>query len=535
MKSPLHILHLEDDLNDAELVQYALEADGITSAILRVQTRDDFVAALERGGIDLILSDFDLPAFDGLSAAEVVQTRWTTIPLILVSGSLDEDLTIDSFKIGATDCVPKRDLSRLAPAVRRAMREVEQAIEQRRLEAQVIESQKLELISQLSSGVAHDFNNLLAVILGYSELITSEFGQNSILRKYTDEIRHASNRAAGLTRQLLLFSRKQLVRPEVINPNDAVKEVDELLRQLIDQKKIEITIHAGSKTGFIEADFSHIGQVLVNLVLNARDAMPDGGKVSIETANVTLDEKYANLHTGVIPGEYVTLTVSDTGTGMTEEVKAHLFEAFFTTKPFGTGLGLATCRTIIQQSGGHIDVSSEIREGTTFKIYLPRVEQPLQIETEPVRSIPLLQEIEALRASEGLSSIPSKSSHRILVVDDEVSIRQLTTELLTRAGFVVDGATDGAAGWAALQARHYDLVITDNFMPHVTGIEMVKKIQAESMNLPVIMATAIFPQEEFQLHPWLQSIPTLLKPFRAAELLSTVRKVLSAGVREPFN
>jgi two-component system, cell cycle sensor histidine kinase and response regulator CckA len=182
MKSPLHILHLEDDLNDADLVRYALEADGITFTITRVQTRNDFVAALEGGGIDLILSDFDLPAFDGLSAAEIVRTRWSEIPLILVSGSLDEELTIDSFKTGATDCVPKRDLSRLGPAVRRAMREVEERVERRRLEAQVIESQKLELISQLSSGVAHDFNNLLAVILGYSDLIMSQFGENSTLR-----------------------------------------------------------------------------------------------------------------------------------------------------------------------------------------------------------------------------------------------------------------------------------------------------------------------------------------------------------------
>ena len=222
------------------------------------------------------------------------------------------------------------------------------------------------------------------------------------------------------------------------------------------------------------------------------------------------------------------LTVSDTGTGMTEEVKAHLFEAFFTTKPFGTGLGLATCRTIVQQSGGHIDVSSEIGEGTVFKIYLPRVEQPLQM--RPNQSAPsAAARNEALPAGEDLLSILSKSAHRILVVDDEVSVRQLTTELLIRAGFVVDAATDGAAGWEALQAKHYDLVITDNFMPNVTGIEMVKKIHAGSMNLPVIMATAIFPQEEFELHPWLESIPTLLKPFRAAELLSTVRKVLSAN------
>jgi two-component system cell cycle sensor histidine kinase/response regulator CckA len=528
MKLPLHILHLEDDSHDAELVQYALEADGITSVILRVQTRADFVSALERGGFNLILADFDLPAFDGLSAAEIVRARWPIIPLILVSGSLDEDLAIDSFKVGATDCVPKRDLSRLAPAVRRAMREVEQAAEQRRLQAQVIESQKLDLISQLSSGVAHDFNNLLAVILGYSDLIVSEFGQNSTLRKYTEEIRHASHRAAGLTRQLLVFSRKQLVRPEVINPNDAVNEMDQLLRRLIDQK-IEITICPGSKTGFIKADSGHIGQVLVNLVLNARDAMPDGGQVSIATGNVTLDKTDEHSYPPSIPGEYVILTVSDTGTGMTEEVKSHLFEAFFTTKPFGTGLGLATCRTIVQQSGGHIDVSSEIGQGTTVKIYLPRVEQPLQVVTQPSPPLPLPGGAATLPVGENILPIPTGLVHRILVVDDETSVRQLTAEMLIRAGFEVDAAADGAAGWEAIQAKRYDLVITDNFMPHVTGIEMLKKIHAGRMNLPVIMATAIFPQEQFQLHPWLQSIPTLPKPFRATELLSTVRKVLSAN------
>jgi CheY-like chemotaxis protein len=212
---------------------------------------------------------------------------------------------------------------------------------------------------------------------------------------------------------------------------------------------------------------------------------------------------------------------------MTEEVKAHLFEAFFTTKPFGTGLGLATSRTIVQQSGGHIDVISEIGEGTTFKIYLPRVEQPIQVVTEPSQPLSLPRRAGTLPGA--MLPILSGSAHRILVVDDEVPIRQLTTELLTRAGFIVDAVADGAEGWEALQAQRYDLVITDNFMPHVTGIEMVKKIHARNMNLPVIMATAILPQEEFALHPWLESIPTLLKPFRANELLSTVRKVLSAS------
>jgi two-component system, cell cycle sensor histidine kinase and response regulator CckA len=526
MKRPLHILHLEDDSNDAKLVQSALETGGIVCVVTCVQTRDDFVQTLERGGIDLILSAFALPTFDGLSAAKIVRTKWSIIPFILVARALGEQLAIDSFKSGATDCIPKGDLSRLAPAVRRAMWEVEERVERRLLEAQIIEAQKMEVISQLSSGVAHDFNNILAVIVGYSELISLNLSADSSVRKYAEEIRHASNRAAGLTRQLLVFSRKQLVQLHVIDPNDAVKDLDVLLRRLIDNK-IEIAIVHG-QSGHIRADSGHIGQVLMNLALNARDAMPNGGKLSIETGNVTLDENYTNTHRGTTSGVYVMLSVSDTGTGMTEKVKARLFEPFFTTKPTGTGLGLATCRTIVEQSGGYIDVFSEIGKGTTFKIYFPRVEQPLDIAGEPIQS-PLLDGTGDSRLAEAEPLMPSHSAHRILVVDDDKSIRELITEMLTRSGFEVDAAADGAAGWEALQAKRYDLLITDNFMPKVTGIEMVQKLHATGMQLPVIMATALFPQEQFILHPWLQAIPTLIKPFKSAELLATVDRVLSAS------
>jgi two-component system, cell cycle sensor histidine kinase and response regulator CckA len=526
MKSQLQVLHLEDDSNDAELVQSVLDREGINCAITRVQSRISFVSALEQGGIDLIISDFDLPSFDGLSAAELVRTNWSSIPLILVSGSLDEDVAIDSFKSGATDCVPKRDLSRLAPAVRRAMREVDERAERLLLQAQVIEAQKMEVISQLSSGVAHDFNNILAVIIGYSELISSDLSVGSPVRKYAEEIRLASNRAAGLTRQLLVFSRKQLVQPIVIDPNEAVKELEILLRRLIDAK-IKIGVVCG-QIGHVKADYGHLGQVLLNLALNARDAMPSGGELSIETTNVTLDTEYACRHTGAIPGEYVMLSVTDTGTGMTEEVKARLFEAFFTTKRLGTGLGLPTSRTIVQQAGGHIDVSSEIGKGTTFKIYLPRVDQALDVAAKPEQTGPFPRATEGLQVFEDSAPESKEAAHRILVVDDDVSIRRLNTEMLIRSGYEVDDAADGEAGWEALQAKRYDLLITDNFMPKVTGIEMVKKLHAAGMQLPVIMATAILPQEEFILNPWLEAVPTLLKPFRGSELLFTVRKVLSA-------
>ena len=216
-----------------------------------------------------------------------------------------------------------------------------------------------------------------------------------------------------MTRQLLIFSRKQTVQPVVLDLNDVVKDLDKMLRRLIDEN-IEMTIVPGNQIGRIKADSGYVGQVLMNLVVNARDAMPNGGKLTIATSNVTLDENYARAHPGVIPGDYVMLSVSDTGTGMTDEVKARLFEAFFTTKPKGkgTGLGLATCQTIVQQSGGHIGVYSELGKGTTFKVYFPRVEQPLDAAAGPIKTGPL-----------------PRGTETVMVVEDEPSVRHLARSM----------------------------------------------------------------------------------------------------------
>ena len=208
--------------------------------------------------------------------------------------------------------------------------------ERKRLEAQFIEAQKMEVVGQLAGGVAHDFNNILAVIMGYSELIVQDLGPDHPLQKYIEEIRHAAERAAGLTRQLLIFSRKQTVQAVVLDLNEVVEGMDKMLRRLIDEN-IEMTMVYGEQIGQIKADSGYVWQVLMNLVVNARDAMPNGGKLTIATSNVTLDEAYAQAHPGATPGDYVMLSVSDTGTGMTEEVKARLFEAFFTTKAGGQG------------------------------------------------------------------------------------------------------------------------------------------------------------------------------------------------------
>jgi PAS domain S-box-containing protein len=418
--------------------------------------------------------------------------------------------------------------------------------EQRKLKAQFIEAQKMEVIGHLAGGVAHDFNNVLAVIMGYSDLITEQLGPDSPLRQCTEEIRHATERAAGLTRQLLIFSRKQTVQPVVLDLNDAVKDLNKMLRRLVNEH-IEMAVVPGKQTGRIKADPGYVGQVLMNLVVNARDAMPNGGKLTIATNNVTLDENYSpcgvsggtspgqvhpvklpplshgagsstpqskHTHPGAIPGDYVMLSVSDTGTGMTEEVKARLFEAFFTTKPSGkgTGLGLATCQTIVQQSGGHIDVDSEVGKGTTFKIYFPRVEQPLDVAARPIPTGPL-----------------PRGTETLLIVEDEPSVRHLAAGVLESQGYTVLRAANGQD--ALHVAREHKgspirLVVTDVIMPLMGGKVMAEWLKTTYPDL-IILFTSGYTDDAIAQHGVLDAgVEFLSKPYTPATLVRKVREML---------
>jgi len=517
MKFPLHILHLEDDPNDAELVQFTLEAGGVACAITRVQNQADFVAALERGGLDLVLSDYSLPGFDGLTATRIAQTRWPNLPVILVSGILGEELAIDSLKSGATDYVLKERLARLVPAVRRAIKEVETQADRQRLKAQFIEAQKMEVVGQLAGGVAHDFNNILAIIMGYSTLLAAELGADSPLRKYTEEIDQASERAAGLTRQLLVVSSKQTVHPVVLDLNEVVADLDKMLRRLI-HENIEMTILPGKQLGRIKADSGYIGQVLMNLVVNARDAMPKGGALVIATANATLDADHACARTGAVPGDYVMLSVGDTGTGMTAEVRARLFEAFFTTKPKGkgTGLGLATCQTIVQQSGGHIEVRSEIDRGTTFKIYFPRVQQSLNVGAGTTQKGPLPGGTETL-----------------MVVEDDPSVRTLACGILRGRGYQVLSALNGQDA-LRVAGEHkgslISLVVTDVIMPQMGGEVMAQWLKTTYPDIKILF-TSGYTGEAISHHGVLATgVEFLPKPYTPAILIRKVREFLDSEI-----
>jgi two-component system, cell cycle sensor histidine kinase and response regulator CckA len=448
-----------------------------------------------------------------LSALKIAHERWPAIPLIFVSGTLGEERAVDSLKSGATDYVLKGHLTRLVPAVRRAMQDVAERAERCQLEAQFIQAQKMEVVGHLASGVAHDFNNILAVIMGYSDLIKAELEPDSPLLKYTEEILHATDRAAGLTRQLLVFSRKQTVQPVVLDLNEAVLDMDKMLHRLTGEN-IALTIVPGKETGRIMADSGYIGQLLMNLVVNARDAMPNGGKLAIATGNVSLDEHDAHICTGMIPGNYVMLSVSDTGTGMTDEVKKRLFEAFFTTKPLGkgTGLGLATCQTIVQQCCGHIEVQSELGKGTTFKIYFPRAEQAVAVSAKPAGS-----------------SLSPRGTETLLLVEDDSSVRHLACSILETQGYTVLRANNGQD--ALHVAREHKgppirLVVTDVIMPQMNGKVMAEWLKTSFPDLKILF-TSGYTDDAIAQHGVLEAgIAFLSKPYSPATLTRKVRAML---------
>ncbi len=385
--------------------------------------------------------------------------------------------------------------------------------EQRHLEEQFRQSQKMEAVGQLAGGIAHDFNNLLTAILGNTQLLLRELPPGDSKRGDVEEIRKASERAASLTRQLLAYSRRQMLQPEVLDLNVVVAEMDKMLRRLIGEHIALVAVLAPD-LGRVRADPNQIEQVIVNLAVNARDAMPDGGKLTVETANVDLDEAFAQAHLGSVPGSYALLAVTDTGAGMDATVRAHLFEPFFTTKEVGkgTGLGLATVYGIVKQSGGYISVYSEPGRGSSFKIYLPRIATPADAPPGPQKSG------------------PAPGSETVLVVEDEAAVLTLSRRALEAQGYVVLAASDPAAALRVVE-RHggmIHLLLTDVVMPGLSGRELADRLTAQRPGIRVLYMSG-YPGDAVVQHGTLPSGSAFLqKPFSPDGLARKVRDVLDA-------
>ena len=388
------------------------------------------------------------------------------------------------------------------------------------LERQLRMAQKMEAVGRLSGGIAHDFNNLLGVIIGYSQVLKRTLPPGTAFLEHAEEIEKAGQRAAALTRQLLAFSRQQVLALAVLNLNSLISEMQKMLPRLIGED-IEIVMALDPAIGRVKADQGQLEQVIMNLAVNARDAMPDGGKVVITTTNVSLDEAWTRLHPGSKVGDYVMLAVADTGTGIDSETLAHIFEPFFTTKERGkgTGLGLATVYGVVKQSGGYVSVESAPGKGASFQIYLPRIEEPVSV-AEPVAPI-----VEAFRGAE-----------TILLVEDADALRKLTHMLLEQHGYRVLVAANGAAALQLVEEKpeSINLLLTDVIMPGLNGRALAGRLQLRQPGLKVLYMSG-YTDDAIADHGVLAAgIQLLHKPFSEENLIHKVREVLDADSVAPL-
>jgi PAS domain S-box-containing protein len=389
------------------------------------------------------------------------------------------------------------------------------ASEKQRLEGQLLQAQKMESVGRLAGGVAHDFNNLLMAMFNYLSLATRRLEENHPARPHLAHMQEVADRAAALTRQLLAFARKQTLHPRAINPRDIVAGIEPMLRRMIGED-VTLRVLPSPDTGIVMADVSQLEQVLMNLAVNARDAMPAGGVLTIQTSNTTLDENYCRTTVGARPGEHVVITVTDTGTGMSPEIRARLFEPFFTTKGpgKGTGLGLATCHGIVTQQGGHIAVYSEVGKGTSIKVFMPR---------------------ERMDAAKNAPDAPTLSrpvggTETILLAEDSPIVSDLAVGALREAGYRVLAAANGARALALAQSHlgQIHLLVTDAVMPEMGGAVLAEELAKVRPDLRVIFMSG-YTEDTVSQHGVPEHVPHFLaKPFMTDALLRMVREVLDA-------
>ena len=392
--------------------------------------------------------------------------------------------------------------------------QTQQVTEQKQLEEQLRQAQRLDAVGQLAGGVAHDFNNLLTVISGYADIALGKLPPDEPAREPLHEIERAANAAADLTRQLLAFSRKQRLQPQHVDMNDVVNGVVPMLSRLI-EARVGLVVALADDLPVVLADRGQLEQVLVNLVVNARDAIADSGTITIETAETELDEAYARVHLDAQVGAHVMLSVTDTGAGMDQATQERIFEPFFTTKALGegTGLGLATVHGIVKQSGGNIWIYSELGRGTTFKVYLPVADDQTASEPEAVDDLP---------------SRPSRRTATVLVVEDNAAVRALTTEVLEEAGYTVLAASAAADALVILSEQPVDVVLTDVVMPGGSGRSLGRARDARDRTPPIIYMSGYTAETISPGELTASETPLLEKPFTSNALLNAVAQALES-------
>ncbi|MBS0152042.1 MAG: response regulator [Nitrospira sp.] len=517
MKTPLRIVHLEPSGEDGARLGAILANGGIACAINRVETQQSFIAGITEGRTDLILAEFHTPGCGGDAAFTVAQKEASHVPFIFVSASVDESLITELLNRGVTDVIPKDALGRLIPAVRRilkeqqereARREAEEALREHQLQLRHI--QKLEAVGRLTGGLAHDFNNLLTVILGHSQVVLNEIDAAHPLRTQIQEMHDAGERARVLIRQLLMFSRKRPSEARVMSLNTLLDDFESMLRRVIGED-IRFTLRLRQDDLRIKLDPALVEQIVMNLVVNARDAMPNGGRLTLELQPIHLDQSPRDHVVDLPPGEYVKLSVSDTGCGMSPEVQAQMFQPFFTTKgeEKGTGLGLSTVFDIVTQGGGGLDVATTIGEGTRVDVYFPRS----------------MAEIGAAIGEPSVET-PRRGHETVLLVEDDEAVRFLIRDELRKLGYRIVEARNGIE--ACLVATPYmkklQLLLTDIVMPGMSGTELARHLRVIKPELSVLFISGY--EDDVGVGAGDTAMAYLQKPFTTEALAETVRHLL---------
>ncbi|HLH18465.1 MAG TPA: response regulator [Bryobacteraceae bacterium] len=510
MAQPLRVLFIGE--KGAAAVSAELERGGYEPSLRRAPTEEQLRAALAESW-DIAICDPAPGELGAMAALQMIQSRGVDLPVIVITGKIKDSEVLTLFKAGAADHLTRRNLMRLNAAVERELRAAAMRRDRNRLEEQFRQAQKMEAVGRLAGGVAHDFNNLLTVITGYSDMLLATRDLKDSQRTALEEIRRSAERGGALTHQLLAFSRRQPLEPRLVRVNELILQIEKLLRRLIGED-IELVTIPAAPYDVVEADPGRLEQVIMNLVVNARDAMPNGGKLTIETGAVQLSESFSAAQIGVAPGTYLVISVADTGVGMDEETQSHLFEPFFTTKNpgRGTGLGLATAYGIIRQSGGAIRIWSQLGRGTTARIYLPpaRTQAPAGAEDKASSPVPLT----------GVESI--------LVVEDEARVRKLIVDVLTAKGYGVLEATRGEDALRISRSHKgaIDLAVVDVVMPEISGPDLVRQLTRLRPDVRVLYISG-YTDEAIVHHGIPESGAAFLqKPFLPDELARKVREVI---------
>jgi signal transduction histidine kinase len=522
----LKILHLEDNPQDAEIVRTLLKEENLGVTMHRVASREEFEQALEQRNWDIIISDFAMPGYNGMKALSLAREKLPDVAFILFSGTIGEETAVQSLKLGASDYILKQRPARLASAVRNvieqmAERERRESAElelkkseqqKKQIEEQFLRVQRMESIGSLVGGVAHDLNNaLVPVFMGISILRSEQLSAQS--RQILQTMESSVKRGAEMLKQVLTFARGVEGKQTTIKVEMLLREMEKIMKDLF-PKFINARVKFASGLWTVSGYATQLHQVLMNLCINARDAMPNGGQITIMAENILLDESEARMHPDAAPGRYLRLSVCDTGSGMNPETVQRIFEPFFTTKApgKGTGLGLSTSLNIVKNHGGFIAVKSQLGQGTEFHIYLPALTAAPTAELD-----------------EKQMNLPTGRGELILVVDDEAAICELTKATLENYGYRVMTAGSGPEAVAVFADKRQEvkLVVTDTAMPFMDGRATSLALRKINPQIKIITASGDGDRKESDTNFRLKVNAFIPKPYTAEKLIATVNDVLT--------